>query len=55
MLPPFALSSGGVWHAKTRIYKQTKRKQEKILLFCNPELASEPGACVVGRQLGRTS
>ena len=55
MLPPFALSSGGVWHAKTRIYKQTKRKQEKILLFCNPELASGPGACVVGRQLGRTS
>ena len=55
MLPPFALSSGGVWHAKTRIYKQTKGKQKKILLFCDPDLSSKPGACVVKRQLGKAS
>ena len=45
----------GVWHAKTRVCKETKGRREKILLFCVPELASGPGACVVGRQLGRTS
>ena len=48
-------NSPNLWHAETRVYKQTKGRQKKILPFCDPDLSSKPGACVVKKQPGKAS